>query len=50
MLETLEFIYFMDGNGPYVWSSLLFLLIVLVVVIIHGERKRTEREPQPSNI
>ncbi len=31
MLETLELMYFMDGNGPYVWSSLLFLLIVLLV-------------------
>ena len=30
--------------------SSITLLIVLVVVIIHGERKRTEREPQPSNI
>lgn len=50
MLETLEFMYFMDGNGPYVWSSLLFLLIVLVVntfvPIRRMEKIRSEKSKQ----
>jgi len=50
MLEILELMYFMDGNGPYVWSSLLFLLIVLLVntlvPIRRMEKIRSEKSKQ----
>ena len=34
MLDSLQILFFMDGNGPYVWSCLLFLIIITGTNII----------------
>jgi heme exporter protein D len=34
MLDSLQILFLMDGNGPYVWSCLLILIIVTGVNII----------------
>jgi hypothetical protein len=33
MIDFLVTLYFMDGKGPYVWSSLIFLFTVLGINI-----------------
>jgi heme exporter protein D len=34
MLDSLQILFIMDGKGPYVWSSLLILIIVITINII----------------
>jgi heme exporter protein D len=34
MLDSLQILFIMDGKGPYVWSCLLILIIIITINII----------------
>ena len=40
MLEKINILFLMDGNGPFVWSCLLLLILILFFNIFSAYRKR----------
>lgn len=40
MMEKLNILFLMDGNGPFVWSCLLLLILILFFNIFSAYRKR----------
>jgi len=40
VMEKLNILFLMDGNGPFVWSCLLLLILILFFNIFSAHRKR----------